>query len=88
MIEYRCTCRRGNTFYCFNDQDVKNSKRARSASKLAMAGSVMSAADGQSVSSLTGTHDATALSGAIRDLTRCPRCGSIDIAVERCELPN
>ena len=85
-MEYRCTCRRCNSFYCFNDEDVKKSKIARGASKLALAGSVMDAADRRSIGAMAGSEDAAKLSGLARDLTRCPRCGSIDIAVERYEL--
>ena len=56
--EYRCTCRRCHTVYCFNDRDVKAYKLARGAVTASMVNGVMDAAGGRVISSVEQMEDA------------------------------
>lgn len=87
MMEYRCTCRKCHTYYCFNDKQIKAYKLAKNSSKVSLFGSIASVADGDIAGTYTGMENGAKLSDLAHDLTRCPNCGSIDIAVERHELP-
>ena len=64
-----------------------NYKRLKRSSNAATIVGMMDAADRRTGGSIVWTEQSGRVSDATQDLTRCPRCGSIDIAVERHTLP-
>ena len=85
-IEYRCTCRKCRANWCVSEGDLIANSRKGLASGLGFASSLLSANDRETVGSILWGEASEGMSNGMRDYSRCPRCGTIDIDVTRCQL--
>lgn len=82
-IEYRCTCRKCGAFWCFNDADLAENKRKKAGSALNLLNSAINAWDGRAIGSIYQSETSSRYANGMVDYSRCPKCGSINIAVEQ-----
>lgn len=80
--EYDCRCRKCGVEWHFGDEDLGNNSRYGIASGLGSVAAFVSANKGQAFSSAFDSSIANRWAGSVVNYARCPKCGSINVAVD------
>lgn len=82
-VEYRCTCRKCGAYWCINENDLNNNKRKKFASRMQFVSGLLDATDRRTIGSIYSGETSARLANSTRDYSRCPKCGSINVAVQK-----
>lgn len=83
ITEYQCKCNRCGAAWCLSDEDIANAERQKKAYKLNMLNSAVQAVgkSRNTAVSVLSSETAQNLIDKVKDPSRCPQCGSINIDV-------